>query len=116
MSIIAMQMGEHIKNTIATVTKPVFDKLGIQFTAEQVWNDLARINGGQLKATFYVAGLDNVVRKEFNAVATELKQSDATVKEFKVKFKRPEKEVRFYLEIDNTPTKEQTNESEDVSI
>lgn len=116
MSMIAMQMGEHIKNTIATVTKPVFDKLGIQFTAEQVWNDLARINGGKLKATFYVTGLDNVVRKEFNAVATELKQNDTTIKEFKVKFKRPEKEVRFYLEIDDTSTQEQTNECEDISI
>lgn len=113
---LAKQMGEYMKNTIASVTKPVFDKLGVQFTAEQVWNDLARVGGGKLIATFYITGLDNVVRKDFNSVASELKQSNNTIKEFKVKFKRPEKEVRFYLEIDNNPAQEQANESEDISI
>jgi len=116
MSMIAIQMGEYVKATIASTTKSVFEKLGIQFTTDDVWNDLCRTGHGKLVSTFYITGLDNVVRKDFNAAATELKQSDSSIKEFKVKFKRPEKEVRFYLEIDSNPAPEQTNDQQEVSI
>lgn len=103
MSMIAQQMGEHIKSRIFDLTKPVFTKLGIQFTADDIWNDLARINGSELKATFYIKGLDNVVRKDFNAAVAEFLNFDTNhIKEFKVKFKRPEKEVRFYIETNKT--------------
>lgn len=103
MSMIAQQMGEYIKSRIFDLTEPVFTKLGIQFTADDIWNDLARINGSELKATFYIKGLDNVVRKDFNAAVAELLSVDSKlIKEFKVKFKRPEKEVRFYIETNKT--------------
>jgi hypothetical protein len=97
MSMIAQQMGEHIKNRIASLTRSVWDNLGIALNEEDIWNDLARMNGRDLEATFYIKGLDNVVRKDFNVQAQILKQSDSHIKEFKVKFKRPEKEVRFYI-------------------
>ena len=99
MSMIAAQMGEHIKSKIHSNTQPVFDKLGIAFSVDQVWNDLARINGNELKATFYIKGLDNVIRKDFNAAVAQVIALNSSIKVFKVKFKRPEKEVRFYLEM-----------------
>jgi len=97
MSMIAQQMGEYIKNRIASLTQSVWSNLGITLNEEDIWNDLARMNGRNLEATFYIKGLDNVVRKDFNAQAQLLKESDSDIKEFKVKFKRPEKEVRFYI-------------------
>jgi hypothetical protein len=94
---IAQQMGEYIKNRIASLTQSVWSNLGIAFNEDDIWNDLARMNGRNLEATFYIKGLDNVVRKDFNVQAQLLKESDSNIKEFKVKFKRPEKEVRFYI-------------------
>lgn len=97
MSMIAQPMSEHIKKTIASATQPVWTALGIECNAENVWNDLARVNGENLEATFYIKGLDNVIRKDFNVHALALKQANPNITEFKVKFKRPEKEVRFYI-------------------
>lgn len=94
---IAQQMGEYIKNRIASLTQPVWSNLGIELNTEDIWNDLARMNGENLEATFYIKGLDNVVRKDFNVHAQSLKQANPNIAEFKVKFKRPEKEVRFYI-------------------
>jgi len=99
MSMIAQQMGEYIKNRIASITQPVWSNLGIGLNADDIWNDLARMNGENLEATFYIKGLDNVVRKDFNVHAQSLKQVNPNITEFKVKFKRPEKEVRFYLKV-----------------
>lgn len=101
MSMIAQQMGEYIKSTIASVTQPVWIALGVACNADNVWNDLARSNGHGIEATFYVAGLDNVVRKQFNALVDTLKASNPCIEQFKVKFKRPEKEVRFYIKINS---------------
>jgi hypothetical protein len=39
------------------------------------------------------------VRKDFNTHAQSLKLANPNIAEFKVKFKRPEKEVRFYLKV-----------------
>lgn len=97
MSMIVQQMSEHIKSKIASLTDTVWNSLGIKYNTEDIWNDLARINGENLEATFYIKGLDNVVRKEFNVHALALKQANPGITEFKVKFKRPDKEVRFYL-------------------
>lgn len=97
MSMIAQQMSEHIKTRIASLTQPVWSNLGIEYNVEDIWNDLAKMNGKNLEATFYIKGLDNVVRKDFNVYAQNLKQANPNIVEFKVKFKRPEKEVRFYL-------------------
>ena len=97
MSMISQQMSEYIKTKIASLTHPVWTNLGIEYNTEDIWNDLARMNGENLEATFYIKGLDNVVRKDFNTHAQSLKQANPGITEFKVKFKRPEKEVRFYL-------------------
>ena len=97
MSMIAQQMGDYIKTKIASLTDPVWSSLGIEYNTEDIWNDLARVNGENLEATFYIKGLDNVVRKDFNVHALALKQANPNITEFKVKFKRPEKEVRFYI-------------------
>ena len=96
---LATQMGEFIKNKIYCNVQSVFASLGVTFSADDIWNDLAQIGSGYLKATFYIKGLENVIRKNFNAAAHDLKSSNNNIKEFKVKFKRPEKEVRFYLEM-----------------
>ena len=99
MSMIAQQMGEHIKSTIASATQSVWTALGIECNAENVWNDLARSSGHGIEATFYIAGLDNVVRKDFNAQVAALTAHNSNIEAFKVKFKRPEKEVRFFIKI-----------------
>jgi len=96
---IAHQMSEYIKSRISSITADVWNKMNINYQTEDIWNDLARINGDCLEATFYIKGLDNVVRKDFNEHAQLLKQNNPNVAEFKVKFKRPEKEVRFYLKV-----------------
>jgi hypothetical protein len=111
MSMIAAQMGEYIKSHILSVTAPVWTALGINdVTAENIWNDLARCGAGGIEATFYVTGLDNVVRKDFNAQADVLKKNNPRIAEFKVKYKRPEKEVRFYIKIN----KEISNDQQSV--
>lgn len=112
MSMIAQQMGEYIKNRIAFLTQSVWGNLGITLNEEDIWNDLARMNGRNLEATFYIKGLDNVVRKDFNAQAQMLKELDPHIKEFKVKFKRPEKEVRFYIKY--SPESVAIEASEDI--
>jgi hypothetical protein len=102
---IAQHMGEHIKSTIAAATQPVWMALGIECHAENVWNDLARCSGHGIEATFYIAGLDNVVRKDFNAQVAALTAHDSSIEAFKVKFKRPEKEVRFFIKINSTTSR-----------
>jgi len=104
---ITASISEQIKKKIHDTVLPVFTDLGINVTQEDIWNDLASYSPDGVSATFYVKGLDNVERKLFNEKATHLKMVNKEVIEFKVKFKRPEKEVRFYLE---TNRKENTNE------
>jgi hypothetical protein len=101
MSMIAMQMGEHIKSKILSSTASLWHAMGIEVTEDKIWNDLARCGNGGVEATFYITGLDNVVRKDFNVHVEALKLSNPCIQEFKVKFKRPEKEVRFFIKIVN---------------
>lgn len=98
---ITKQVGDIIRNKIADNIKPVFDNLNINFNPDNIINDFARFSGDGVEASFYIQGLDNVTRKDFNAQVDILKASNPLLKEFKVKFKRPEKEVRFYINIVN---------------
>ena len=102
---IAAQMGEYIKESIHNYASDVLQTLGHEVQINDIWNDLAEIRPGYLKASFYVKGLDNVNRKDFNVLAAALKQKCPEVKEFKVKFKRPDKEVRFFLEVSKQDNK-----------
>ena len=111
MSMIAQQMSEYIKTKIASLTHPVWSNLGVEYNTEDIWNDLARMNGENLEATFYIKGLDNVVRKDFNTHAQSLKQANPGIAEFKVKFKRPEKEVRFYIKYSPASVAIETSEA-----
>ena len=111
MSMIAQQMSEYIKTKIASLTHSVWSNLGVEYITEDIWNDLARINGENLEATFYIKGLDNVVRKDFNVLAQNLKQANPGITEFKVKFKRPEKEVRFYIKYSPASVAIETSEA-----
>ena len=113
---LATQMGEHIKNSILAATSTVWSALNIEsVTADSIWNDLARYGLGGIEATFYIKGLDNVVRKDFNTQAAALKASNPLIEEFKVKYKRPDKEVRFYIKINKQTQHDQQAISEQAS-
>jgi adenylyl- and sulfurtransferase ThiI len=92
------QIGDSIRERIIKYTGSLFQQLGVTLEKDKLWHDLAQLNPDGIKATFYVTGLDNVKRKEFNALVEELKKNIPQIQTFKVKFKRPDKEVRFYLE------------------
>jgi len=94
---IVQVMRDYVKHAIVNVTGDVWKNLGITFNEDDIWNDLARTTGSGIEATFYIKGLDNVIRKDFNAQVALLRASNPQIQEFKVKFKRPDKEVRFYI-------------------
>lgn len=98
---IAQQMGDYIRSQIANYSADVFGALGHAFNVEDIWHDFAEVRPGFIKSTFYVKGLSNVKRKDFNLLASKIKESYPELKEFKVKFKRPDKEVRFYIEVNS---------------
>ena len=98
---LASQMGDHAREKIFNAVKPVFDKIGITIDKENIWNDLLQVTGNMIKSTFYIKNVDNVIRKDFNLYVEELKQTNKSIVELKVKFKRPEKEVRFFIELAN---------------
>jgi hypothetical protein len=95
---ITQAIGDSIREKIISFTGSLFSQLGITLEKDKLWHDLAQLNPDNFKATFYVSGLDNVKRKEFNVLAEELKKNNPKIQIFKVKFKRPDREVRFYLE------------------
>ena len=96
----AGQIGDLIRQQIVQITDPVFKGLGFEITPGEVNNDIARFGNG-LEATFYVSSVENVQRKPFAELAQQLKDSNKKIVEFKVKYKRPEKNVRFYLKVLN---------------
>lgn len=95
-------MGDYIRSQIALYAADVFETLGTKIQSEDIWHDFAEVRPGFLKSTFYVKGLDNVKRKDFNTLSASVQQRYPELKCFKVKFKRPEKEVRFYIEVNNS--------------
>ena len=96
----AGQIGDLIRQQIAQITEPVFSSLGFSINSQDIHNDLARFGNG-LESTFYISNVENVQRKPFNEQAALLKASNNKIVEFKVKYKRPEKNVRFYLKVLN---------------
>lgn len=96
---LAMQMSEYIKDQIYNYTHTVFESLGHNLDKEKIWHDFAEVRPGFFKSTFYVSGLDNVKRKDFSALSEAVKQAHDELKQLKVKSKRPNKEVRFYIEV-----------------
>lgn len=96
---VAAAMSDYFKNTIYQYSHEIFAQLGHLIDKENIWHDLAQTTPAFVKSTFYVKGLDNVKRKELNALVLEYKKQHPKLVELKVKSKRPEKEVRFYIEI-----------------
>lgn len=96
----AGQIGDIIRQQIVDITEPVFKNLGFNVTPQDIHNDIARFGNG-LEATFYASTVENVLRKPFAEQAQLLKNSNKKIVEFKVKYKRPEKNVRFYLKVLN---------------
>jgi len=98
---LAQEIGNNIRAKIVSSVGSVFTNLGLEVSEDRIVNDCARYNNNGLEASFYIQGLDNVVRKDFNAQVVIVKASNPLIEEFKVKFKRPEKEVRFFLKVRN---------------
>ena len=96
----AGQIGDIIRQQIVEITNPAFTALGFSINPQDVHNDLAKFGNG-LEATFYISNVENVQRKPFNEQVNLLKASNNRIVEFKVKYKRPEKNVRFYLKVLN---------------
>jgi len=96
---IAQFIGDQVRQRIIENTQPIFTQLNIQLEADNIWHDFAQISPDGFKAIFYIKGVDNVTRKEFNKAVEQEKQTNLGIKTFKVKYKRPDKEVRFELEM-----------------
>lgn len=98
---ITLQIGNCIRERITEIVQPIFTNLGITFNSDDIVNDFARFNVQGLEATFYIKGIENVIRKDFNTQVVLIKNSNPFLEELKVKFKRPDKEVRFYIKVKN---------------
>ncbi|NBP02855.1 MAG: hypothetical protein EBU90_22610 [Proteobacteria bacterium] len=96
---VVQHMGDHIRERIYSYAHALFETLGFKLDKQNIWHDFAEVRPQFFKSTFYVTDIDNVKRSDFNALSTSLKQNYPELKEFKVKFKRPDKPVRFYIEI-----------------
>lgn len=94
-------VGDTIQKKIYFFSSDMFVRLGRFIFLEDIWHDFAQLTPQGLKATFYVKGVDNVVRKDFNREALLQQMTHPQIKTLKVKYKRPDKEVRFYIEIEN---------------
>ena len=94
---LAQAIGDQIRDRILENTLPVFTTLNLTVEKENIWHDFAQVSPEGLKAVFYIKGLDNVKRKDFNTAVEQEKLVNHHIETFKVKYKRPEKEVRFEL-------------------
>jgi len=79
------------------VIAPVFAHVGVSLTADQIACDLASFTAHGFESTFAVSHVENVDRKQFHAAAHVHMQHDDKMQIFKVKSKRPDKNVRFYI-------------------
>lgn len=104
----ASQIGEAIVTQLHRHTADFFNAIGHSVKVEEYAVDFARYNTSGLESTFYVNSIENVVRKDFNEIASGLIRNNPRIKEFKVKYKRPEKNVRFYIKVESVNN---TNES-----
>lgn len=101
-----------LHDTICQAIAASFAGIGIQVTNDMITCDLARFNtlsDGTVscETTFSLHHVENVERKPFQESVIQCQKSDAKLQILKVKFKRPEKNVRFYLKY-GTPCAEET--------
>lgn len=96
---LAEQIGLSIRDKIFNNVVDIFHNIGIELDGDTIINDMAQLSNTGLEATFFIKGLDNVVRKDFNEEVKKAKEQNPDLEVFKVKFKRPNKEVRFYLKV-----------------
>ncbi|NBW57259.1 hypothetical protein EBR43_05650 [bacterium] len=99
---VAASISDYFKNTIYQYAHAVFAQLGHALDKDNICHDLAQSTPACMKSAFYVKGLNNVSRKNLNALVLEHKKLHPELVEFKVKSKRPDKEVRFYIEINKS--------------
>jgi len=86
-----------VKTHMINIITPVFHALGYNVQMDDIVNELCAFKDSNLEATFSANTVENVDRKSFAQAVDALKAVDAGIVEFKVKSKRPNKNVRFYL-------------------
>lgn len=84
----------------------VFRGIGYIVKEEDIVVDFARFNSEGLESTFSLTSIENVLRKPFNQAVETYKSHNPSIAEFKVKFKRPDKNVRFYLKVNSVTQNE----------
>jgi len=97
-----------LHDTICQAIAESFAGIGIQVTNDMITCDLARFNTAHdgsvsCETTFSLHGVENVQRKPFQESVIKSQQCNAKLQTLKVKFKRPEKNVRFYLKYGTPP-------------
>ena len=85
------------------VIQSTFAGIGVHCTAEHIHCDLARFSAGAFESTFSLSHVENVNRKQFHAAAQVAMAADCKIQILKVKFKRPDKNVRFYIKYGDKP-------------
>lgn len=85
------------------VIAPTFAHVGVSLTADHIHCDLARFTNSGFESTFSLSNVENVDRKQFHAAAQMHMQHDDKMQIFKVKSKRPDKNVRFYIKYGDKP-------------
>lgn len=97
-----------LHDTICSAIQAPFADVGITVTNDMITCDLARFNTAHdgsvsCETTFSLHGIENVERKPFHEAVVKHQQYNAKLQTLKVKFKRPEKNVRFYLKYGTPP-------------
>ena len=97
-----------LHDVICSAISESFAAIGIQVTNDMITCDLARFNTDSdgsvtCETTFSLHGVENVERKPFHEAVMKSQLHNAKLQTLKVKFKRPEKNVRFYLKYGTPP-------------
>lgn len=90
------QIAHAIRSKIIGIVAPAFDN--IELTTEDILIDISKFNGDNVEATFSLQPIENVKRKDFQAKVEALQKQNPSIKTLKVKSKRPNHNVRFYLD------------------
>lgn len=90
-------------NQLFEVIQSTFSSIGVSFTVDDIHCDLARFTNSGFESTFSLSNLENVDRKQFNEAVQTAVANDSKIQILKVKFKRPEKNVRFYIKYGEKP-------------
>lgn len=90
-----MQIADAVRNKLLGIVAPAFDA---QLTVDDISIDIARYNGENIQATFSLQPIENVKRKDFQAKVEQIQTQNTGIKTLKVKSKRPNQNVKFYLD------------------